>query len=547
MTVIAGTLVIGTETFTNQSNNLGIGIYRVSKVDFFPVHGSPPSPSTIVEFSIDIIDGDTFEILNGNTFSRTIADGETLVTINETQINFTRPDATLPNTIIANWKVSTFDNVSNTIIFTGEDPPEPIPDLSMATIAFNNNQVFKDNHYMGSVTVFKNPSFPPEFEDRTLTLFLQIKSPTGSVIGLQNRPFKFEGGSVLQFDFERDINFAPTITLEAFLWDKDQQVYAPDITLVLNEVTTTLQNLVTVRAEDGFTITGIIDDPDVLILEVGLPTFNATIQSNSKTDLPVNTTAIDLLNFAEQHQTIPPPPPPQNWEVIVRAENNNELGGVLTTLDKDVVIAGVGAFNAVVASSNGTTSPVSSSATILLGFAEANQVNPPPPDENINFEVNFLTGASPKFYTLTSSDLDLLKATLAPCATISKEFLTPEPPQNLTTVQTEINLICSEPPPPPPPTNDKWFEVVTAQNGNIKSGILDDIDHQILVVGLPILGASTDSVTTNLPVDSTSVILLKFATDNQIIPPKINGKVVQIIKGAFFGTLAIALLGSRGR
>ena len=69
---------------------------------------------------------------------------------------------------------------------------------------------------------------------------------------------------------------------------------------------------------------------------------------------------------------------PENFDVTVTAENTIELGGTVTALDKDVVLAGVGIFNAT-AISLSTTSPVSTTANNLLLFAEANQVLPPPP------------------------------------------------------------------------------------------------------------------------------------------------------------------------
>ena len=273
MTVIAGTLVLGTETFTNQGTT---GVYRISKIDFFPVHGSPPTSQTTLNFEFDIIDGDTFSILQNNTFSRIVADGQTLVTLNELQINFTRSDGTLPSSILVNWtarvsgQTSSLDNVSNTIQFEGDLPPPETCNLSPSgnevANGFNSNISLFDGVLNGTVTAFKNPSFDNNCNNNDVRIILFTRNTSGQLIGTpQTFIRQFGSDSVIEQNFTFDFsNQNNTLVRLEMVVNNEQGIPYSQLTREDYPETFNLPDnfSVIVQAQNGASLTEILTEAD---------------------------------------------------------------------------------------------------------------------------------------------------------------------------------------------------------------------------------------------------------------------------------------------
>ncbi len=319
MAVTNGTLVIGTEIFTNQTSNPNIGIYRVSQVQFFAVHGSPPTASTNVDIVIDIIDGDTSEILAGQTFNRLIADGQTVSTINEIQINFTRPDGTLPNSIIVNWEASPFDNVRNTIQFTGD-----IDNFDIVLTAKNGREL------KGTSTRIDKD-------------FIQVQ------LGL------FGAGMV----------FSPS-TSTANLTAQDMLFF------ITSEQGS---NLTTVTSEKGTMFIRRISDDELKTVITGLPAFSATQTNELHLSAP-NGTAEQLLTFAQNNQITQQT---QSMDSLVTAENGATQTVVVTVEVFNTLQGSLLQWGAIITGFLVERNPTHSIGQVE-SFAKLNQDIPPPPD-----------------------------------------------------------------------------------------------------------------------------------------------------------------------
>ncbi len=198
-----------------------------------------------------------------------------------------------------------------------------------------------------------------------------------------------------------------------------------------NQKVTPLNNLVEVIADDGFRIGGIINNDELNILQAGLFQFNAT-ETHEDTTLPINTTASNLLAFAEAHVKVV-----TNFIVIVTAENERKINEILSENHKNTLLPRLEEFNAT-ATVEPTTLDTTSTVTIVLQFARDNQ-----------------------------------KIT-----------------QN-------------------------WFEEVTAEDGAIKTGVVNNEEHEALIFKVGGLGGTVISSISTLDVDSTTVEFINFLKDHR--------------------------------
>ena len=338
------------------------------------------------------------------------------------------------------------------------------------------------------------------------------------------------------------------------------------------------------QAQNGATLPVVLLLTDFHILQESLALWGAFI-TGTLTTLPVNSSIAIVEQFAQDNQEISP----TNFDVTVTAEDGAQLGGTLTVFEKDVVLTRIGEFNAT-ANAIATTSPAFSTSVILLGFAEEHQLIPPP--------------ICPVGFTLNVAGL---------CTSPANE---PAPPNSKLCeacgFYIPIDKMCPVCDPPEPPDTSiedtsvsispSNFELIDGRlKGEIKyvansnfnplyfdpqfhvgalvkyteeNGVNhfveqtlhfteterdenqtineDAFGNRLLSVEFFVLSALNVPFAKNFGLSVSEGLPpcpVGFHQENGIcVKDKVEaGKVIQIIKGAFFGSLALALLGSRGR
>ncbi len=334
----------------------------------------------------------------------------------------------------------------------------------------------------------------------------------------------------------------------------------------------------------------------------GISTLNGTRQNDAQTDLPPLHTAQQVMDFMFENLIVEPP---NNFDVTVTAEDGAQLGGTLTVFEKDIVVTRIGEFSAT-ADVQPTTSDASSTSTILLGFAEAHQITPPPTNKDItvfaqngatmNFIVsvedfNVLVNSLPEFQA-TISDVDTtqdINSTFTEVLAFASDNQTLPPDDSVTSDMVTVSiggfeikndritggalLIAN------PNFNSFWY----GKQLNAVLNIENTLGQVLVLKEKPVTFTATErdeTLTFDQSAFGESVLNVEvfcwvsladprilaekkfvqvtegiepcpmgFHRENGICVPdkKPTGKVVEIIKGAFFGSLALALLGSRGR
>ena len=242
------------------------------------------------------------------------------------------------------------------------------------------------------------------------------------------------------------------------------------------------------------------------------------------------TATLDGVNFPVEVSEI------HNYLVTVTAQNGATIGGVLSDLDWQVLKAGLSALNATLTEER-VTLDITSTSTILLQFAEDNQ-------EIIDTSIEDTSvSILPSNFELIDGRLKgeityIANANFNPLY-FGSEFhvgalvqYTGEDNINRFVEQT-LNFTETE--------RDEHQTINEDAFGNKVIGVTF-----FVVSALNTPFAKSFGLTVSDGFDPCPV---GFHQENGVCVPdnKPTGKVVEIIKGAFFGTLAIALLGSRGR
>ena len=465
----------------------------------------------------------------------------------------------------------------------------PVPSGNEVTIGFNNGIILKDNIISGSLAIVKTSNFPTSCNNEPLVVNIRLNDSNGVTFAVEQEPFVFQTANH-QFNFVLDAQGNTEIEIHAFVTNTDLQSYGAFATKTFFDQTSTPTNKdVTVIAENEERLFGIVFKSVLVNLQSVLPTLGASI-SGVDTQEPKNLDQQTVIDFANANREVTPP---ENFDVTIRAEDNAELGGTLTALDKDVVIAGVGAFNAIIVSSVSTTSPVSSSAIILLGFAKAHQVTTSPTNKDIivfaqddatmNFIVSVadfdaLVNSLPEFQA-TISDVDTTQ-------TINSDFVTvlafardhqtitddsviagmvTTKPINMQIKQGSDRITGSIEYVATDSFNPFWFSTeknilsfiqMTFPDGQqfIKENLLSFTEterDEIIIINESAQGQKSVIIDFFVWANDGTERTFAFKRQKTIIegakPEVENGRVIEIIKGVFFGSLALALLTSKGR
>ncbi len=486
--------------------------------------------------------------------------------------------------------------------FTGTRPEDIDPKPDMVNLVLV-PKGFTNTRLEFEKIATKTNTFPSSFDNKSLKFIVQVKDTNGIVLQLGEIPFVF--GSNTEFIKNTIItaNFPDEIQLQVVIWTSDNfpisnvvdlnlTVSSPSPTdnfrieaiaengfaingtvtqidfdflnspngviihnatitgvpisepalLTANQVMNFLANnivgeppppennfFVTVTAENGSIASGIITNVDLAVLQAGLPSLQG-VEENVPNTSPPTTTAIILLQFAEDNQIIsPPPPPPEptNKDIIVFAENGQTLSGVVTVADFDALVNSLPEFQANITGVDTTQTPNETFISVL-DFARSNQIGGGNDDsvitgmvttnpmnmqiklgsDTITGNASFIANESFNSFWYGKDILSFIQITFPDDTQIIKE--------------NPLNFTLTE--------RDELINYIESAHG-FKSATVEFF----VWVSLSDTRAFAFKKTVELTEGKPPI------TDIQ------NGKVVSIIKGSFFGLMALALLGSRGR